>query len=234
MSVARCISTSALLILTFLFGQAYSSARTGDKARHKTPLRDVTEQDRCLQTLPSVHKLARVRASAVRHHQSRESSVQGQGETIPLRCKRQEQLDLSGTYSGVYYLKENEKEVAATLRIAGNSFELVSDSLNGRGVISAVNSCGETAISLRFLEASGEGAETRTSLMGSAISLDARTAGAMMSHGDIESFRSNRAVVLATARDRSGKLAGADIAFVICPRYPKCKRYPSCPCPDPR
>lgn len=233
MSVARSISTSALLIITFLFGQAYSSARTGDKARHKTPPRDVSEQDSCLQTVRSVHKLARVRASAVRHHQSQKSSVQGQGQTIPLRCKRQDQLDLSGTYSGVYYLKENEKEVAATLRIAGNSFELVSDALNGRGVISAVNSCGETAISLRFREASGEGAETRTSLMGSAISLDARTAGAM-SRGDIESFRSNRAVVLATARDRTGKLAGADIAFVICPSYPKCKRYRPCPCPDPR
>jgi hypothetical protein len=135
----------------------------------------------------------------------------------------------------VYFLdKDDKKGVPATLTITGDTFDLTSDSLKGSGLISAVKSCGDTSIALKFGHAIGEATATIASLLRSSISLDTRIAGGTMSsYDDFESLHTDRAIILATARDDAGRLAGADIAFVICPPYPKCKRYPSCPCPDP-
>jgi hypothetical protein len=105
---------------------------------------------------------------------------------------------------------------------------------SGSGLISGVNSCGDVSIALKFTEASGEGFVNVADLLRTSISLDARKVGGG------EEWQSGEKVsaaakpeVWATSRDMLGNLAGADIAFVVCPDHPKCKKYPTCPCPEP-
>jgi hypothetical protein len=65
---------------------------------------------------------------------------------------RQEQRDLSGTYTG----KVNYPEVGmvgdATFTITGNKFTLKSDKAEASGRVTAVTTCGYTAIALMFGE----------------------------------------------------------------------------------
>jgi hypothetical protein len=150
-------------------------------------------------------------------------------------CKNRK-LNLTGSYKGVLFTDKNqEKGTPATITVTENNFQLASDTLTGAGLISGVNSCGDVSIALKFTEASGQDAERVAELLKTSVSLDARTAGG----GEVKWQASGHNVAMispviwATARDKTGNFAGADIAFVVCPEHPKCKRYPTCPCPEP-
>lgn len=148
-------------------------------------------------------------------------------------CKNQK-VNLTGTYKGALFTRKDQKEGApGTIRVKGNWFELSSGILQGAGLISAVNNCGDVSIALKFVEATDEHGTDVTEFMKNSVSLDVRR----LREQGIEFYSAeppiDKPIIWATATDKSGKLAGADIAFVICPEHPKCKRYPSCPCPEP-
>ena len=65
------------------------------------------------------------------------------------RCdpKQQEQTDLSGTYTGKAR-HENEAPVDATLTITGNTFTMTSGSDTHTGRVTAVTTCGYTAVTM--------------------------------------------------------------------------------------
>jgi hypothetical protein len=226
MGNTRPILISILMLMMFLFAENYSSAQTRNRSYVRASGGSFS---------PTKRRELNAGLKILRNPQEPLALPATQKESTSADiCKEQTDLDLSGTYDGVYFLdKRNKRGVPAKLKITGNTFELTSDSLNGTGLISAVNSCGETSISLKFTRATGYSELPLTDLLTTAISLDARAAGQGGRGENIDSLQTDRAIILATARDRSGKLAGADIAYVICPPHPKCKRYPSCPCPDP-
>lgn len=179
---------------------------------------------------------AQRRASAVPRRPQEQRQFPPQQRTPYVWCKDNKQLNLTGKYQGVYFLGKDDREgTPATFQVDGNSFLLVSDNLKGGGTITAVNSCGDTSVALRFERATGEERAGMEDLLGSMISLDARRVGAPeATMGNVQTLDANQPIVLATSFDRQGKLAGPDFAFVICPPYPACKKYPKCPCPEPK
>jgi len=146
-------------------------------------------------------------------------------------CKNRK-LNITGNYKGVLFTDKDQKEgTPATINVTGSRFELLSNTLRGTGLVSAVNNCGDTSIALKFTQVSGDEEQVVEHLK-TGVSMDARVA-AGGGEWRASAMMVDKPVVLATSRDRLGKLAGADLAFVICPPYPKCKRYPTCPCPEP-
>lgn len=149
-------------------------------------------------------------------------------------CKQRE-LEITGTYNGVLFIDKNQKEgKPAKIIIQGNSFELTSDSFTGKGLISASKICDDTSIALKFTQAKALNNIDFESFLSSGISLDARVVGTGTPRvSAIDELTSANAIVLSTTRDQAGNFAGPDIGFVICPDYPRCRRYPTCPCVSP-
>lgn len=145
------------------------------------------------------------------------------------RCKNA-QVDLTGTFTGLLFTDKNQKEgTPATLDIKGNHFELTSDTLKGAGLISGVNSCGDLSVALKFTRANDP------QVLSTSVSMDARVVKGRVHQwkNEIGMIASVEPIILATTQDEGGNLAGPDIAFVICPKYPLCKRYKTCTCPEP-
>lgn len=168
-------------------------------------------------------------ASQVSQAQNSANKSAQKQESEPCRGQK---LDLSGTYTGVLFTDKNQKEgTPAKLTVSDNDFELTSETLIGSGFVSGVNSCGDVAIALRFTAARGQGDSAK--FQGAVVSMEARVAGGHGEWNGEKMMSAKRPIIWATARDNAGNLAGADIAFVICPEYPKCKKYKTCPCPEP-
>jgi len=68
------------------------------------------------------------------------------------RCDpmKQEQMDLSGTYSGTVNYPDANLSGNATLTITGNNFTLTAGSTTQSGRVTAVTTCGYTGVTMMF------------------------------------------------------------------------------------
>lgn len=147
-------------------------------------------------------------------------------------CTRE--LDLTGQFNGLVYTDKNQKAGEfATINVKGATFELASSKFKASGIISGVNTCGDASIALKFTTVTDSTEPLVSDLLNSGVSLEARVVKGDDKWVSLESVTSDKAVVLATAKDKDGNYAGPDVAFLLCPEHPSCKRYPTCPCPEP-
>ena len=152
------------------------------------------------------------------------------GATQEPSCVRK--LDLSGKFHGLVYIDKDEKPQLATLAVENNLFSLEAGELKGSGIVSGVNMCGDSKVALKFTKTNDPRFQY---VLNTGISLDARIIGGddWSAETSVREVSKYRPVVFATARDINNHFAGPDVAFLICPEPPECKRYPRCPCADP-
>lgn len=93
------------------------------------------------------------------------------------RCdpKQQEQTDLSGTYTGKAR-HDNQAPVDATLTVTGNTFNMTSGSDTHTGRITAVTTCGYTAVTMMMGDLTTPNASTAPPPL-PAMSLRAKRSG---------------------------------------------------------
>ena len=87
---------------------------------------------------------ANTNSAAPKKHKPR-ARAKGTGRCDP--ATKQEQVDLSGTYTGKAR-HGSEKPEEATLTITGNNFTMTSGSETHTGRVTAVNTCGYTAVTM--------------------------------------------------------------------------------------
>jgi hypothetical protein len=151
-----------------------------------------------------------------------------------------EKPNLSGKYNAVLITGVEDGGIPIQFQIAGDSFKMILSNANGdlgstagEGSITAVNTCSATSLAMKFhyLDSDLVG---DIKAQGTSVSLTASQVGApMLTRFRVSSFLTGAPVVLATARDTTGKLAGVDMAIVVCPEYPDCLKFPKCACPIP-